>query len=39
MVEQHGFEVIEKSKIERDLGRYFNFVQPITWIYARKITN
>lgn len=39
VVGQHGFEVIEKSKIERDLGRYFNFVQPITWIYGRKITN
>lgn len=38
-VGQYGFEVIEKSKIERDLGRYFNFVQPITWIYGKKITN
>ena len=39
IVEQRGFEVVEKSRIERDLGRYFNFVQPITWIYGRKITN
>tara|TARA_R110000822_G_scaffold14173_8_gene50147 strand:+ start:958 stop:1392 length:435 start_codon:yes stop_codon:yes gene_type:complete len=39
IVEQQGFTVVEKSKIERDLGRYFNFVQPITWIYGRKITN
>lgn len=35
-VEQQGFEVVKKSQIERDLGRYFNFVQPLTWIYGKK---
>ena len=39
IIKQHKFDVVGKSKIERDLGRYFNFVQPITWIYGRKITN
>lgn len=38
-VEQQGFEVVKKSQIERDLGRYFNFVQPLTWIYGTKTTN
>jgi hypothetical protein len=38
-VEQQGFEVVKKSQIERDLGRYFNFVQPLTWIYGKKTTN
>jgi len=38
-VGQYGFEVVGKSQIERDLGRYFNFVQPLTWIYGTKTTN
>jgi hypothetical protein len=36
---QHGFDIVGKSQCERDLGRYFNFVQPITWVYGRKTTN
>jgi hypothetical protein len=39
ILNRHGFNMIEKSQCERDLGRYFNFVQPITWVYGRKITN
>jgi uncharacterized protein (DUF302 family) len=35
-VKQQGFKVVKKSQIERDLGRYFNFVQPLTWIYGTK---
>jgi hypothetical protein len=38
-VEQYGFEIVKKSQIEKDLGRYFNFVQPLTWVYGTKITN
>jgi len=38
-VRQHGFEVVKQSLIERDLGRYFNFVQPLTWVYGTKTTN
>jgi hypothetical protein len=39
VVHDIGFEVLRASKIERDLGRYFNFVQPLTWIYGTKTTN
>jgi hypothetical protein len=38
-VRQHGFKVVKQSRIERDLGRYFNFIQPLTWIYGTKTTN
>ena len=39
IISQYGFDIIKKSNTERDLGRYFNFVQPITWAYGNKITN
>jgi len=39
IIRQYGFDIIKKSNTERDLGRYFNFVQPITWAYGNKITN
>jgi hypothetical protein len=39
ILNQHGFNIIEKNQCARDLGRYFNFVQPLTWAYGRKITN
>ena len=39
IVEKCGYKIIKKSTVERDLGRYFNFVQPLTWIYGTKITN
>lgn len=35
----HGFNTVRTGKIERDLGRHFNFVQPLTWVYGNKITN
>lgn len=31
-----GFTVIKQDCFEHDQGRYFNFVQPLTWIYAEK---
>jgi hypothetical protein len=31
-----GFTVVKKNCYENDQGRYFNFVQPLTWIYAEK---
>lgn len=34
-----GFTVAQSGRIDRDLGRYFNFVQPLTWIYGNQITN
>ena len=39
IVKRHEYKIIKKSTVERDLGRHFNFVQPLTWIYANKITN
>lgn len=34
-----GFETLQQGHIDRDLGRFFNFVQPLTWIYAERATN
>jgi molybdopterin converting factor small subunit len=39
VVGQLGYVVQQQSRIERDLGRRFNFVQPLTWIYGNKNTN
>lgn len=30
------FKITHSSCIERDLGRRFNFVQPLTWIYGNQ---
>lgn len=39
IVNDLGFCVLESGTFDNDLGRYFNFVQPLTWIYGNKITN
>jgi hypothetical protein len=31
-----GFTTIQQGCFEFDRGKYFNFVQPLTWIYAEK---
>lgn len=30
------FKITQSSCLERDLGRRFNFVQPLTWIYGNQ---
>lgn len=39
VVNDLGFCVTKTGTFDNDLGRYFNFVQPLTWIYGNKITN
>lgn len=39
IAKEQGFEVVKSGQHNQDLGRYFNFVQPLTWIYGHKITN
>jgi hypothetical protein len=34
-----GFQTLQQGYMDKDLGRYFNFVQPLTWIYAERATN
>lgn len=34
-----GFAIIQSGYYTEDLGQRFNFVQPLTWIYAHKITD
>lgn len=34
-----GFLVTKSGQFDNDLGRYFNFVQPLTWVYGHKSTN
>ena len=34
-----GYQVTKSGYLELDLGRYFNFVQPLTWLYGHKKTD
>lgn len=36
---EQGFAVTKSGHFDHDLGRYFNFVQPLTWVYGHNITN
>ena len=35
----HGYSTTKSGYFDLDLGRYFNFVQPLTWLYGHKTTN
>jgi len=35
----HGYSTTKSGYFDQDLGRYFNFVQPLTWLYGHKTTN
>ena len=39
IVSEQGFTVTKYGVFDNDLGRYFNFVQPLTWVYGTKATN
>jgi hypothetical protein len=39
LVLEHGYLTSKSGHYDQDQGRYFNFVQPLTWIYGHKITN
>jgi hypothetical protein len=34
-----GFSVKKKGFFDEDRGRFYNFVQPLTWLYAEYATN
>jgi hypothetical protein len=34
--EHFDCHVIQSGKFDEDAGRYFNFVQPLTWIYGHR---
>ncbi len=34
-----GFSVSRSGTLDHDRGRYFNFVQPVTWVYGSNNTN
>ena len=36
---RYGFFVRRQGTMDHDQGRYFNFVQPLTWLYAERETN
>lgn len=36
VVEQLGYSVTKSGSYDNDQGRYFNFVQPLTWVYGTK---
>jgi len=36
---EHGYSVTKSGSFDQDLGRYFNFVQPLTWLYGYKTKN
>lgn len=39
LLEHQGFIIRSQNCLERDRGRYFNAVQPLTWIYAEHETD
>jgi hypothetical protein len=39
VITESGYTKTYSGYFDRDLGRYFNFVQPLTWIYGTKNTN
>jgi hypothetical protein len=39
VITESGYTKTDSGYFDRDLGRYFNFVQPLTWIYGTKNTN
>ena len=34
-----GHVTTQSGHYDQDLGRHFNFVQPLTWVYGHKTTN
>ena len=38
-LQQQGYVVAKSGSFDQDLGRYFNFVQPLTWVYGNKNSN
>jgi hypothetical protein len=39
IISELGYEKTNSGNFDCDLGRYFNFVQPLTWIYGKQKTN
>ena len=39
LASHQGFLVTKSGQFDNDLGRYFNFVQPLTWVYGNNSTN
>ena len=39
LVQEQGFTVTKSGHFDHDRGRYFNFVQPLTWVYGHNVTN
>jgi len=38
-LDKQGYSIDRYGHLDNDLGRYFNFVQPLTWVYGSKKTN
>jgi hypothetical protein len=38
-IQAHGYLIAKSGHFDLDLGRYFNFVQPLTWLYGHKTSN
>jgi hypothetical protein len=36
IIKKQGFAVSKTGQFDNDQGRYFNFVQPLTWVYGYK---
>jgi hypothetical protein len=39
VIRELGYTKTDSGYFDQDLGRYFNFVQPLTWIYGTKTTD
>ena len=38
-LQKQGYTVTKLGYFDHDQGRYFNFVQPLTWVYGNKNSN
>ena len=34
-----NFTIVKSGYMDNDQGRYYNFVQPLTWVYGNKFTD
>jgi hypothetical protein len=38
-LQKQGYTTVQSGHFDHDRGRYFNFVQPLTWLYGTKTSN
>ena len=39
IAKKKNYQIIKSGYFDQDLGRYMNFVQPVTWVYGTPTNN